>query len=147
MVATLVAPDDPDRLPAWCWTLRQISASLRDVLTEAELTLCEMAEPGVHESPGAPAWQARKGSPRRKWDTEALVPAVVRRALDPDGTGEIPPTMEAVDRLVSVLLATAPFTPSMGWRTSALRDLGIDPDEWSETSPGRPSIQWHGSTR
>lgn len=84
------------------------------------------------------------GADRKKWESVDLAQRLVRDALDPEHTGEIPSSpAEAVAAAVSTLLACAPFTGSMGWRVRALRDRGIDPDEWCEVTPGRITIQFH----
>ena len=64
-----------------------------------------------------------------------------RCGIDPDGTGELPSTADAIEAVVSTVLACAPITPSMKWRVTALRERGIDPDEWCTSKPGRVSLQ------
>lgn len=91
--------------------------------------------------------EKKRGSNRKKWQSDRLVTRLVRAALDPEGTGELPDSpYEAVDTVVSTLTACAPFTGSMGWRVTALKERGIDPDEWCESTPGRQSIQIHKAT-
>lgn len=85
--------------------------------------------------------EKKKGSARKAWQSEDLLGQVIRLAVDPDGTGEIPPPGELLERLRSTLVAVVPFTGSLGWRVGALRDLGLDPDEWCHTEPGRIGLQ------
>lgn len=75
----------------------------------------------------------------RKWDSEPLLNDLCRQVLDPNGTGEITPS--AVTQLLRVLKAVLPFTASLSWRVTALKELGIDPEQYSETTYGRKTIQ------
>lgn len=139
-------PDDLERLAAWCWQLRQTKAALEAVLIDSEAVLYEVAGKGNHELPGVPPFEARRGAVRKKWQSDDLVRLLVRRGLDPAGTGEVTAAqVEAVERVVAELVACAPFTPSMGWRATALRERGLDPEEFCESAPGRVSVQWHGA--
>ncbi len=81
----------------------------------------------------------RRTAQTRKWQSDELLMDVCRRVLDPDGTGEIQPS--AVMELISVLKRIMPITGSLGWRVTALKEQGIDPDDYSEVSWGRKSIQ------
>lgn len=81
----------------------------------------------------------RRTAQTRKWQSEDLLMDVCRRVLDPEGTGEIQPS--AVMELISVLKRIMPITGSLGWRVTALKEQGIDPDDYSEVSWGRKSIQ------
>lgn len=87
--------------------------------------------------------EMRGGNVRKKWDSERLLSEVLRRGIDPDGTGVLPEPAELLERARSVVARCVPVTPSLGWRVGALRDLGLDPDEWCETTPGRKSVQIH----
>lgn len=75
----------------------------------------------------------RRGKERKAWDHEGLGPAVIDANLQLAG-GEIPDPF-TVARWV--LAAAAPSY----WRTTALKAIGIDPDEWCESKPGRVSVQ------
>ena len=80
---------------------------------------------------------------RRNWDSEELLRKIVMGALiDPD-TGEIPSSpVEAVDKVMGEVRACVPFTGSTGWRVGALKERGIDPDEWCEENSDGYSIQF-----
>lgn len=75
----------------------------------------------------------------RKWDSEPLLRDLCRQVLDPEQTGEI--DASAIPELLRVLKAVLPMTASLGWRVTALRDMGIDPEQYSETTYGRKTIQ------
>ena len=84
----------------------------------------------------------KHGAKRTEWDNDALHRAVVARArderrIDPD-TGEV---IESEGEAVGRVLADC-ARPS--WRLTALRALGLDPDEYCATSPGRISVVIEG---
>ena len=81
----------------------------------------------------------KRVSSSRKWDSEHLLMDVCRQVLDPEGTGEIQPSR--VVELIGVLKQIMPITGSLGWRTTALKEQGIDPDDYSEKTWGRRSVQ------
>lgn len=76
----------------------------------------------------------RRGA-TRKWDSEELLRKIVRDHIVDRETGEIPDeaTLAAIQRVVDAIYAAAPFTASMGWRTTALKELGVDIDDYCET--------------
>jgi hypothetical protein len=43
--------------------------------------------------------------------------------------------------LIDTLKAVLPFTASLGWRVTALKELGIDVSEYSEATYGRQTVQ------
>lgn len=125
--------------------LKQVRQLLSDLLTEVEADVFALMPEKKRTVIGVGTLEKRTGSARKKWESTDLVKHLIRLALDPDQTGEIPSSpVEAVDQVVSVLTECAPFTPSMQWRATALRDRGVDPDDWCEVSPGRQSVQIHG---
>lgn len=70
---------------------------------------------------------------RRNWQSEDLLRLLVRRALVDETTGEIPSSpMEAVSRVLDEIQSCVPFTGSTAWRVGALRDRGLDPDDWCD---------------
>jgi len=118
--------------------------ALSDIIATLEAELVDLMPDRRVELDGLPPFERRKATVRKRWQSDDLVRRLCRDALDPDGTGEIPGTpMAAVDAVVSALTECAPFTPSMQWRAGALRDRGLDVDEWCESSPGPVRVQWH----
>lgn len=75
----------------------------------------------------------------RKWDSEPLLRDLCRQVLDPDQTGEI--DASAIPELLRVLKAVLPMTASLGWRVTALKEQGVDPEQYSEVTYGRKTIQ------
>lgn len=128
--------------------LKALASDLGLLVRAAEQDVAVMMPEKRVELPGLGVLERRKGTDRKQWQSEGLVSALVRSVLDPDGTGEFPADpVAAVDAAVAVLTECAPFTPSMGWRTKALREHGFDPDEWCESTPGRTTVQFHGTVQ
>lgn len=75
----------------------------------------------------------------RKWQSEDLMRDLCRASLDPEGTGEI--SLSNVATMLDNLKKVLPLTASLGWRVTALKELGIDPDTYGEATYNRTSIQ------
>lgn len=80
----------------------------------------------------------KRTSVTRKWESENLLKHIARTTLDPDGTGEI--SFDRVIVLLEVLNAVLPITASLGWRVTALKNIGIDVNNFSDMTVGRSSI-------
>lgn len=81
----------------------------------------------------------RRTSSTRKWQSDDLLRHITRSTLDPQGTGEV--SINNVVTLIDTLKAVLPFTASLGWRVTALKELGIDVTEYSEATHGRQTVQ------
>ena len=81
----------------------------------------------------------RRTSSTRKWQSDDLLRHITRSTLDPEGTGEV--SINNVVMLIDTLKAVLPFTASLGWRVTALKELGIDVTEYSEATYGRQTVQ------
>ena len=81
----------------------------------------------------------RRISSTRKWQSDDLLRHITRSTLDPQGTGEV--SINNVVMLIETLKAVLPFTASLGWRVTALKELGIDVTEYSEATYGRQTVQ------
>lgn len=81
----------------------------------------------------------RRTSSTRKWQSDDLLRHITRSTLDPQGTGEV--SINNVVTLIDTLKAVLPFTASLGWRVTALKELGIDVSEYSEATYGRQTVQ------
>ena len=80
----------------------------------------------------------RRASMQRKWDSEGLLQYLVRDVLDPDRTGEV--DYDRMWDLIEALKAVIPFTPSLGWRVTALKDRHIPIDNFCEITPARLTV-------
>lgn len=99
---------------------------------------------------GAGTFETTRRAATRKWDSEALLEDLVRGALIDRDTGQVPTEEEraAVDKVVAVLAAAVPFTASLGWRITALEELGVQPDEYYEESrPAGHSLKHTGGKK
>ena len=72
---------------------------------------------------------------RSDWQSEELL-----RKLAGGDTLINPETGENV---FPVLLACVPFTKSLQWRVTALKQRGFQVDEWCKEKPGRATVQVH----
>jgi hypothetical protein len=80
----------------------------------------------------------RRSTTSRKWDSEGLMQYMVRDVLDPDRTGEV--NYDRIWDLIEALKAVLPLTASLGWRVTALKELGMPVDNFAETTYGRQTI-------
>ena len=143
----LVEAGDLDALAAGLAQLRQITADMRLLAQAVEDDVVSLMPDKRYTLQGVGTLERRKGTDRRQWDSLELARLLVLAELVDPATGEIDRTgdpVEVVGRVVAALVACAPFTSSMGWRVTALRDRGINPDEWATTTPGRTTVQIHG---
>jgi hypothetical protein len=124
-----------------CYAVEGLKAIKRDLdtlLRECEADVADLLPDKKVTVPGFGVVEKRVAS-TRKWDSETLLMDICRRILDPEGTGEI--SVSSVVDLIAVLKKVMPITGSLGWRVTALKDAGIDPDNYSDISWGRKSIQ------
>jgi hypothetical protein len=80
----------------------------------------------------------RRAANQRRWDSEGLLQYMVRDVLDPDHTGEV--NYDRMWDLIEALKKAIPFTASLGWRVTALKELNMPVDLFSETTPGRLTV-------
>tara|TARA_B100000029_G_scaffold516042_1_gene626373 strand:- start:6179 stop:6670 length:492 start_codon:yes stop_codon:yes gene_type:complete len=81
--------------------------------------------------------ETKTGAPRKQWDHERLVSLVAQRiadtAIDMD-TGEV--TKSPQDMIAELMKYAAPSY----WRVSALRDLGIDADDYCDVGEANTNL-------
>lgn len=136
-----------DRTP----TVEHGAEALRDIraaiialrLAEEVLTdfLADTMAGGQAEVEGVGFCQVRRGSTRVQWDHDALTGALYASMdgmhLWADADGELLHPGEAARNGMALILALA----NPAWRVTRLREHGIDPDEYSQRTPGKLSIQ------
>lgn len=141
----LAEAGDIDSLAHGLAQVRQILGDLRTLASGIEDDVVALMPAKTYTVEGVGTLERRRGSDRKRWQSDDLVTRLVTEALvDENGEVRHSTPVEGAAAAVGVLLACAPFTASMGWRVTALRDHGIDPDEWCEVTPGRTSVQIHG---
>ncbi len=115
--------------------LRQDLAELGRTI-EADLIASAGAKRFIVENLGEV--QIRKVTKRNEWDNPSLWRRVAALALDErqldEATGEYEPREQAVARVLELCAR-----PS--WRVTALRDHGVDPDEYCHTEDGGWQVQ------
>lgn len=130
--------DDPEPLVYLLRVLQISMAKLKDAYELVEDALVEAFPEGEKEHffDGVGTVTRRSGSRRTAWDHDALwqdlVPAIVQKLAK----GGIQPN-EVMPNFIAELRKAV--TPS--WKVTGLRLLGLDPEEYCETSWGRKTIQ------
>jgi hypothetical protein len=146
----LAAEGDYEALLAGLLSMRTLTRDLQVLARATEADAARLLE-SVPREGRARRWameglglvEMKNTYPSRPWDTAALVPALVRAALDPEGTGEVP-AMTATE--VAALVATAlSDCARLEWRTGdpikgqpGLRTYGLDPNQY-RAEPGDPT--------
>ncbi len=116
-------------------TLKSVDERLVEVLT------AKMGDPIAVDGVVA---EVKWGKPRKQWETEQLASLVseeiIARAIDPEtGALETP-----VSQLIQQLLQ---FVGVSYWKVTALKALGIDPDQYCEVGPAKASVQLRKTNR
>lgn len=117
--------------------LREGRASLQrsEAAIEAEIARLfrEFRVPGDKtEVPGVGVVHVKRGKDRKAWDHQGLAKLVVEQLIERRG-GEIPTAWDVRDALMQVAAIAY-------WRVTELRRHGIEPDDYCEAIPGRPSV-------
>jgi len=118
--------------------IRKVKGDLDALVRECEENVAAMM-PNKKESIDGLGVVERRTTSSRKWESPELLRHLVRSTLDPERTGEV--KVEQIMRLIATLEEVLPLTPSLGWRVTPLKENGIDPDFYSETTYGRSNIQ------
>lgn len=143
----LAQAGDLDNLARGLVQLKTLVGDLNQLTRAVEDDVARLMPAKRVEIEGVGAIERRKGTDRKAWKWDDLLPILVRTYLDPDLTGELPSTPEAVDRMRALIVEVIGVTPSKGPRLTPLRALGIEPDEYAETTPGRTTVQIHDDLR
>lgn len=141
----LAAAGDVDALAVGLAGLRTLQRDLRALADAVEADVAALMDGPRLVVDGLGVLERHRRAERVRWDGEAILQRLVRLALDPDGTGELPASpIEAVTAVIGALAECSTITlPSTSWRTTALRARGIDVDgeELRSKEPGRPTVQ------
>lgn len=117
--------------------LREFKANV-DVLIRAIEDDVAASMPGKKQVIEGLGLLEKRSATSRKWDSEGLLQYLVRDTLDPDHTGEV--NYDRMWDLIEALKKVIPFTASLGWRVTALKELGMPVDTFCETTVGRQTI-------
>lgn len=122
------ACDGLDDLARFVLDAKAAARALAILIGDAEQELAARMDDNLVELPGLPPFEKKKKAKSVRWDSDALF-REIRRMDDP----------------LDVLAEVAPLTASLGWRRSALKKHGIDPDDFcSRDWTDRYSIRFHG---
>lgn len=141
--AALAEQGDLDTLAAGYVALTALLGDLRDLARAVEDDVARLMPSKRVEIDGLPVLERRRGADRRAWDWDTLLPLLIRLYVDPDGTGEMPDAVEVIDRMRELIVDVIGVTPSKGPKVTPLKEMGIDPDEYAESKPGRQTVQIH----
>lgn len=81
--------------------------------------------------------EVRGGKDRRNWQHDDVAFAVCRDLATDDQGVVIPDMAQVIDLVRSRIMNCAQVS---GWRVTQLRPLGLDPDDFSESVPGRKTV-------
>lgn len=148
--AALVKAGDRDNLAWGLKQLRDVQSTLSMLERQVDGDLAQMIEDDRrHEVDGLGVLEVHRRSVRQKWDSERLFGYLIQRiedaaTIDPE-TGEVVgdmATAETVTNLVRDILGPCiPLTASMGWRTTGLKQAGVDPNRYREREPGPLTVR------
>jgi hypothetical protein len=85
--------------------------------------------------------ERRGGKDRKEWDHDAVTSAVTRAIIPPlavDQNGEVD---EDLAGLLHQAVEQYAATNRPSWRVTALKPLGVDPDDYCHAVPGRATVQ------
>lgn len=83
--------------------------------------------------------ERRRGTKRTKWQSEQVLAQLgIQARVDADGV--VQPPDGQFTRLYEAVQDCCPLTASLSWRAGALRERGIDPDEFCESAAGRVAV-------
>lgn len=145
---------DPDEHGDLDRAVRDLAAlrDARQALADWELVLTDWIADAVGRNTvtvdGVGTVEVKRGAARKEWDMHSLLRVVLDSRMAPDpATGEADPTDDGHAEVKGEAVTTSPDLSRVlhVWnlgapRTTALRERGIDPDEFCATSPGRTSI-------
>jgi hypothetical protein len=116
---------------------RAFKANLDTLIRAIEDNVAETM-PGKKQAVDGLGLLEKRSATSRRWDSEGLLQYMVRDVLDPDRTGEV--NYDRMWDLIEALKKALPFTASLGWRVTALKELGMPVDNFCETTYGRQTI-------
>jgi hypothetical protein len=139
--ARLEVAGDVAGIAALLSTLRRCRTTLGFIESEAEGALARVMPEKIVIIDGVGVLERRSGKKRTAWDHRRvaflLAARVADRRVDPD-TGEVMPPGVLAGAVTEEILGCAGISY---WRVGALRDRNLDPSDYCEENPGRPSVQ------
>lgn len=130
---------DLDALARGLVDLKSVAAELRTLIRDVEGDCFDLMPAKQHTIPGVGTLERRYATDRKAWDWRRLNDDAFRACVERH-EGSL---TDAFSELVNIYGLTA----SHGPRVKPLRDLGLDPDDYCEASPGKRGIQIHGEVQ
>jgi len=131
--AALVQAGDWEALVRGLEPLQQVLGDLRMLEQQVKRGIADTMPERRVTVEGVGTVERKAKTTRRNWDSDELLRKIISGAILDEQTGELPSSpMVAADLILQELRAVMPITGSLGWRVTALRERGIDPDEWCE---------------
>ena len=124
--------------------LTKFLAQFKIILDAVKHDLGEMLTDKWTPIPSGDGWVEKGKDTTDKWDSEAALAEVVRLALDAYlqlHDGEVESVMDLVEVIKNAVYECAPLTASTSWRTTALRERGINVDAYRVRTE-RPTVKW-----
>jgi hypothetical protein len=143
--AELAASGETGMLAFGLDRIRELRRQLGDLERAVEADIAGLMDAKTETIDGLGTLERRRGTDRKAWQSEELLHRIIRDAVDPDGSGELPSPGALLAAVQMAITDCVPITGSLGWRVTALKARGIDPDEWATCTPGRVSVQIHKS--
>lgn len=129
-------PDDLAEQAKALDLVREARRRLSDVERVLENAVADSMQGKTEEVHEVGVLEKRGGKKRKSWDHEGVASRVVSEIRVDKETGEVrdPSPQEVANALVEAAGINY-------WKVSSLRDLGIEPSEYCEESPGRVTVQ------
>jgi hypothetical protein len=122
------AAESLDDLVRWLLDANKAASALSILKRDVEQEIAAIMTDTLVELPGLPPFEKKLKAKTTKWDSDGVFDEICRLDDPLDGFRK-----------------AAPLTGSLGWRKAALRDLGIDPDDYCTRSwTDVWSIRFHG---
>lgn len=147
------ASDDPidhfdlDRAISDLAELRSVRKAIADWELVLETYIADSLGRNVTTVEGVGTVQVRYGTDRKAWATHDLLRAVLDSRMPPDCNGEAHPSDDGEATVKGEAVRVSPDASRIlqVWnlgtpRVTALRERGIDPDEFAETTPGKVTV-------
>lgn len=129
---TLAAAKDLDTLADGLARIREFRKAVSDLERHIEDYVAElMDQEQMIIGDDELTLERRRGKTRKQWRSDELLRHLVGDRLVDPRSGEL-----VFDKLVACL----PLTGSLGWRTRALREHGVDPSDWCDEEPARTTV-------
>lgn len=129
-------------LITWCQAMRRVLSSIESDATRWA-GLANIAKTG--EMPDGRRYAIRRGTNRKAWNHDGWkhdARAAVVRAHGLEGHDLVDPATGDLVDLQGLLTHVQEFHGSTSPRLTALRQAGLDPDDYAETSPGAWGVEF-----